>query len=597
MDDTASFVADFAGSHRFILDYLVDEVLRSQPESSRRFLLDTSVLQQLTGELCDHLTGGDDGAALLEALDRANVFIVPLDDHRGWYRYHHLFAEALRARLAAERPVRIPLLHRAASEWYAANGLPEEAVGHALSSGDPEYAADLLEAVLPDLRRRRRDVMLRGWLTALPVEVVLERPLLGTYLAWTRLLEGDLQGVETVLSQAERALAQRPPIAPVDASTATSEELRTLPATMAIFRASAAQARGDTDAMAQHAREALALTGPDDHMARAGALGFLGLAAWGRGDVKDAVDTFSGAVRSMAEAGDVADQLGSTVALAGMWVARGRPDQARRLQEDALATSQRHPVPHWPPSATCTSVWPTCSWEQDELEAAVGHLDAARALGESASLLENRYGGMSPWPVCGAPRVTSSRRPSPRAGRAAAPAGLLPEVRPIPAQLARLRIAQGRLADAWHWADGEQVLQVDDVSYLAEFAQLTLVRLLLAQHRADGDQSHLDDAVRRLDLLVPGARRGGRDGSLLEIRMLRALVHHAHGDEAAAVAELAAALETAAPVGYVRLFLDEGAPLSELLTGMERSPAASALVDRLTHAAYPTAEVCPGYRG
>ena len=587
IDDTAAFVADFTGSHRFILDYLVDEVLRSQPESARRFLLDTSILQQLTGELCDRLTGDTDGAALLEALDRANVFIVPLDDHRDWYRYHHLFAEALRARLAAERPERVPLLHRAASDWYAASGLPEEAVGHALSGGDPEHAADLLEAVLPDLRRRRRDVMLREWLTTLPVEVVRERPLLGTYLAWTRLVEGDVQGVESVLVQAERALTTRPPIARAGASTATLEELRTLPATMAIFRASAAQARGDTGAMEQHARRALALIGPDDHMARAGALGFLGLAAWGRGDAKEAVDTFSDAVRSMAQAGDVADQLGSTVALAGMWLARGRPDEARRLQEAALATSQRHPGAALATLGDLHVGLADVLVEQDELQAAAEHLDAAHALGESASLLENRYR----WYVAMA-RLRRAEGDLEAAAELLAQAepvhlpGFFPEVRPIPAQLARLRIAQGRLADAWHWADDEQVLRDDDASYLAEFAHLTAVRLLLAQHRADGDQSHLDDAVRRLDLLVPGARRGGRDGSLLEIRMLRALVLHARRDEAAAVAELGAALETAAPAGYVRLFLDEGAPLLELLTVMDRSHATSAFIDRLTQAAY-----------
>ncbi len=586
VEDTAGFVDAFTGSHRFVLDYLVDEVLRHQPEPVRRFLLDTSVLRQLSGPLCDRVTGGVDGHAQLEALDRANVFIVALDDHRQWYRYHHLFAEALRARLTGEHPERVPVLHRAASDWYAANGMGEDAVGHALSSGDADHAADLVESVLPDLRRQRRDVQLREWLTALPADVVRRRPLLGTYLASVRLLAGDLPGVEAALVDAESALVTNPPQVAADASDATAEELRTLPATMAIFRASAAQARGETASMQQHARRALDLIGPGDHMARGGALGFLGLAAWGRGDLSEAVDTFADAVRSMGEAGDVTDVLGSTVVLADMWVARGRPDEARRLQERALATAQQHPGAALASLGDLHVGLADVLVEQGDLAGAAEHLEAAAAIGESASLLENRYR----WHVA----MARLRRAEgdleaavERLGRAQQLhlPGFFPDVRPIPAQLARLRIAQGRLDDAWQWAGDHQVTQVDDPSYLGEFDQLTLVRLLLAQHRADGDSVQLSNASRRLDRLVPGATRGGRDGSLLEIRMLGALVDHARGETAAAAAGLGVAMQAAEAGGYVRLFADEGAPMTELLQTVERLHAAGSYARRLLESA------------
>ena len=585
IDDSAGFVDAFTGSHRFILDYLVDEVLRHQPEPVRRFLLDTAVLSQLSGPLCDRLTGGQDGRAQLEALDRANVFIVALDEHRQWYRYHHLFAEALRARLSDERPERVPVLHRAASEWYAVHGLAEQAVGHALSSSDPVLAADLVESVLPDLRRERRDVLLRGWLTALPDDVVRARPLLGTYLAWTRLVVGDLPGVEAALVDAEGALARNPPVPAAGASEATLEELRTLPATMAIFRASAAQARGETGATQRYARRALELTGPHDHMARAGALGFLGLAAWGRGDLEEAVETFSEAVRSMGEAGDVADQLGSTVVLADLWVALGRPDEARRLHERALATAQQSPGAALATVGDLHVGLADVLVEQGELVGAAEQLEAATTLGEAASLLENRYR----WYVAMArlrraqDDVEAAVELLGRARQLHLP-GFFPDVRPIPAQEARLRITQGRLADAWQWSVDHQVSQVDDPSYLDEFAQLTLIRLLLAQHRADGDRAHLDEASRRLDRLVPGATRGGRGGSLLEIRVLRALLHHARRDQVAAAAELGAALQTSAAAGHVRLFLDEGAPMAELLTAVERLPTVGPRARKLQHA-------------
>ena len=581
-NDGSEFVAAFTGSHRFVLDFLVDEVLRHQPEPVRRFLLDTSVLHQLSGPLCDRVAGGNDGRAQLEALDRANVFIVALDDHRQWYRYHHLFAEALRARLTAERPERVPLLHRAASEWYAAHEMVQDAVGHALSSGDPAHAADLVESVLPDLRRERRDVQLREWLTALPAEVVRQRPLLGTYLAWVQLVAGDLPGVEAALADAESALVTNPPTVSADASEATSEELRTLPATMAIFRASAAQARGATASMRHHAQRALELTGPNDHMAKGGALGFLGLAAWGRGDLFEAVDRFSVAVRHMGEAGDVTDLLGSTVVLADMWVARGRPHEARRLLEGALASAQQHRSEALASLGDLHVGLADVLVEQGELDGATEHLEAATAVGESASLLENRYR----WFVAMArlrraqDDVEAAVELLDRAHQVHLP-GFFPDVRPIPALQARLRITQARLADAWGWAADHQVAAVDDPSYLDECAQLTLVRLLLAQHRADGDKVHLVDASRRLDRLVPGAVDGGRDGSLLEIRMLRALMHRARGETVAAAAELRIALQNAEGAGYLRLFLDEGAPMMDLLQGFEPLPGAGSFALRL----------------
>ena len=594
VEDTTEFVDAFTGSHRFILDYLVEEVLRHQPEPVRRFLLDTAVLRHLTGPLCDALTGRRDGSSMLETLDRANLFVVALDGERQWYRYHQLFSDALRARLSAEQPDRASALHRSASEWYAAHGLPEDAVRHALGADDPEHAADLVEATLPDLRRQRRDRVLREWLTALPGEVVRSRPLLGTYLAWTRLVVGDLDGVEGALADAEQALAASPPTVATGASVATQEELRTLPATMAIFRASAAQARGDSDATRQYARIALDLAGPGDHMARGGALGFLGLAAWARGDLEEAVDTFSAAVQSMGAAGDVADELGSTVVLASMWVGRGRPVEARRLLERALATAGRH---HGAALATLGDLHVGLAdvlVEQGELVAAGEHLRAAKELGEPASLLENRhrwYAAMAR--LCraqgdleGAVELLGQAEPLYLPG-------FFPDLRPIPAQRARVRIAQRRLADAWEWARDHQVQQVVDSSFLDEYDQLTLVRLLLAQHRVDGHRGCLDDAAHRLDRLVPGATDGGRDGSLVEIRLLQALVADVQGDRAAALSHLGAALEAGVAAGYVRLFLDEGDPMTRLLEAAERLPTAGDHARQLAGAAYRQPAVPP----
>jgi LuxR family transcriptional regulator, maltose regulon positive regulatory protein len=275
-DDPSGFIDAFAGSHRFVLDYLVEEVLRRQSDRVADFLMATAVLDQMTGPLCDALTGSDDGSAMLGELERSNLFVVPLDDQRTWYRYHHLFAEALRARLSGEHPGRALALHGTASRWYANHGMLENAVQHALAGRQGGRAADLVEAALPEVRRSRHNRVLRSWLGALPESEVRTRPVLSSIMAWTRLVAGDLDGVEGWLGDAERALKALPLDAPM-----ASDELRTLPAWISIHRAAAAQARDDVTGMAGHARHALELAGPEDHLAIAGAAGFLGLSAWG----------------------------------------------------------------------------------------------------------------------------------------------------------------------------------------------------------------------------------------------------------------------------------------------------------------------------
>src|SRR5437867_2981052 len=182
-DDVAGFIADFAGDDRYIVDYLVEEVLQRQPDDVQTFLLQTSILGRLSGPLCDAVTGQGGGKAMLEALDRGNLFLVPLDDRRRWYRYHHLFADVLQARLLDEQPGQVPDLHRRASAWYQQNGEPAVAIGHALAAEDFERAADLAELEIPAIRRTRQEAMVHGWLELIPDEVVRVRPVLSVGFA------------------------------------------------------------------------------------------------------------------------------------------------------------------------------------------------------------------------------------------------------------------------------------------------------------------------------------------------------------------------------------------------------------------------------
>ena len=235
-DDVAGFIAGFAGDDRYIVDYLVEEVLQRQPDQVQAFLLQTSILDRLSGPLCDAVTGQGGGKAMLEALDRGNLFLVPLDDRRQWYRYHHLFADVLQARLLDEQPDQVPGLHRRASAWYQQNGEPSVAIRHALAAGDFERAADLVELAIPAMRRTRQEATVRGWLEALPDEVVRVRPVLSVAFAGALLAGGEFEGVEDRLRDAERwldaaaATGEGSPAPPAEMVVADEEEFRRLPA-------------------------------------------------------------------------------------------------------------------------------------------------------------------------------------------------------------------------------------------------------------------------------------------------------------------------------------------------------------------------------
>jgi LuxR family maltose regulon positive regulatory protein len=588
-DRVEDFVDEFTGSHRFVLDYLVEEVLDHQPEDVREFLLATSLLDRMTGPLCNALTGRSDGRAVLESLERANLFVVPLDDQRQWYRYHHLFADALRARVQSRRSERIPELHAAASRWYAERGMLDDAIRHSSSAGDAERTADLVELAVPGHKKLRHDHTLRAWLRALSEDVARRRALLATYLAWSRLSEGDLDGVEACLDDAEKALpaartavdrlmVDQPSTGPLAAaSRERDQELRSLPAAIAVYRAAVAQARRDVDGTVRHARRALEVADPDDHFSRGAADGFLGLAAWAAGDIETAVDTFSDAVAHLHAAGHVADELGATVVLASMWLARSGPAEARRRYERALAAAERHPGPVLSSTGDLHVGLADVLREQGDLDAAAQHLETARALGDRASLPENRHR----WYVAmaGLRRAEGDLDGAVEMLEQAAPLylpGFFPDVRPIAAATARVRIAQGDVGGLRDWARERGVTPTDPATYLAEFDRLTFARLLVAERRAEAGRhaadSGAEDALAMLDRVVDAAHDSGRTGSLVEARMVRALAWHTAGDLDSALADLGAALTDGVPAGYCRLFLDEGPPMEELLRACVLQP-------------------------
>src|SRR5215217_299971 len=262
-EDISGFVRTFSGSHRDVLDFLTEEVLERQTEQMRSFLLETSILQRLTGELCDAVTDRDHGREMLETLERENLFVVALDDERRWYRYHHLFADVLRDRLEQECSEEVKELHLRAASWCERSGWASAAVEHALTAGDVEWAARLVEHNTQSLFQRSEGATVNRWLTALPAGLIRSRPRLSLARAIWALISGRVDEIEPLLTDAERAFAtadhaHEPPV------DEAARGLANVPGTVAMLRAELARQRGDVEHTIQFAQLARTQADEDD---------------------------------------------------------------------------------------------------------------------------------------------------------------------------------------------------------------------------------------------------------------------------------------------------------------------------------------------
>ena len=601
--DIGGFIAGFAGDDRYIVDYLVEEVLGRQPTEVRGFLVDTSILDRLSGPLCDAVTGRPGGKAMLEALERANLFVVPLDEHRRWYRYHHLFADVLRTHLSDERPDEVAALHRRASRWYDEEGETQAAVRHALGAGDADRAAALVELAIPGLRRTRQDATIRGWVDVIPDDVVRERPVLAVSFVGALMTSGEFDGVEERLDDVQRWLdtttaaddagadddavpASSAPVVVVDRS-----ELARLPATVQMYRGALALTRGDVPGTIEHTRLAMDRAAEGDHLTRAGASALSGLASWGTGDLEAAHRAYSTAVDGMRRAGHVADILGCSITLADIRLTQGRLRDAAATYEQALrlAGADTRTDTVLPGTADMHVGLSQVACERDDLDAASAHLLRSHELGERAGLPQNPYR----WRVAMA-RVQETQGDVPAAlalldeAQAVYTGDFSPNVRPVPAVRARVLAAHGRVRDAFAWADEQGLTAQDDLSYLHEYEHVTLARVHLARHTADGDRDSLREASSLLQRLLVAAEGGGRTGTAIEVLVLQGLARHADGDSAGGVVHLARALSLAEPEGYVRVFAGEGLPMADLLSTAAAQLGGSPYVHRLLAACRDT---------
>jgi LuxR family maltose regulon positive regulatory protein len=567
-DDPARFIARFAGDDRYVFDYLVEEVLQHQSEAVRSFLLHTSILGRLTGELCDAVTGSSGSSAILEDLDRRNLFVVPLDDQRMWYRYHHLFAEMLRVRLTAEEPKLFRELHLRASNWYEHNGLFEQAIDHAFGAKAFTRAADLLEASSTVLRQNRQELALLSWFEMLPSEVIVSRPSLELIFAGTLLSAGRIDRVEQLLSDAEAA------------DPNASEEARGLHAGIALYRGAQSMVLGDTAAALSAAQRAVELASSGSDIEQGASAGLLGLALWGQGELDAAASSWTIALEHLTAAGYISDTIGGSLAMADILLAQGHLAAAAATYRRGLD----HAAGSHPPLRGAADMHVGLSgvhYERNELAEARAQLRSAEALGEYSGLPQNRHRRR----IAGA-RLLLAEGATNEAIDMLTDAerlyvsDMFPDVRPIAAIRARAHLTAGQYVEAREWARRRSLTAADPLSYAQEYEHATFARVLLADPSAVGDAEAL--ATRLVEAARDAADRGG---SVLELLVLQALARFAAGHEGDAFDALQEALSRADAEGNVRVFIDEGAPMLRLLTAFARRTPTNRAARRLLAAA------------
>ncbi len=560
--DAAGFIQAFTGSNRFVLDYLVEEVLQRQPDDARSFLLQTSILDTLCGALCDAVTGHMHGAAALERLERDNLFVVPLDDERRWYRYHHLFADVLQAHLLEQQLDQVPALHRRASEWYEANGARSDAIRHALAARDFDWAADLIERAGPSVVTASQTALWLDWAKSLPDELIRARPVLSVWHAYALLGSGDLEAAEARLTDAERWLEPGRSEATIPADEA---ELRSLLATIAVARAYRAHSLGDVPGTVKHAQRVLELLPEGDNPRRLQGIALIAMTHWASGDLEAADRQFVDYSQRLLAAGNTADAISAMTVLPDIRPAMGRLRGAiDALTRLLLVVDQGEPL--LPEAADLYRGLGELVLEQGDLATAAAHLLRSKELGEQGEMPIWRWR----WRVAQARLLEA-------AGDMEGALGLLdeaerlfvrtplPDARPLAAMKARIWAAQGRVPEALEWARERGLSVDDDLSYLHEFEHVTLARVFIAQGEQEGAASAVHDALALLGRLLTAAEQGGRTGSAIEILALQALAHQAHGDTPLALKSLERALALAEPEGYVQAFVNQGPPMAHLL--------------------------------
>ncbi|MBX2999257.1 MAG: tetratricopeptide repeat protein [Caldilineaceae bacterium] len=560
--DFARFIATFTGSHRYIIDYLSEEVLQRQPASLQSFLLQTSILDRFCAPLCDAITERSEGQQTLVKLEQDNLFLIPLDDERRWYRYHHLFADLLRSRLDVEKSDHLRSLHRRAGEWFEAQNLYSEAVHHFIAAQVWESAAALIERLVDSLWMHGEVNLLLAWLNPLPADLVHRRPRLCLAHAWVSLYNGPLDAVEGWLHRAEQTV-----------SAADSEILGEI----AAIRASTATIRGEAEQATAFCTLALQLLPLERRLLRAATVHALGTAYRVSGNIGAALQAYTEAVTVGRASNHFYLLIDSLCNLGLIQMARGQLHLAHKSYLEALARVEADHGPALPIAGEVYIVMGDLLREWNRLDEAESYLRRGLTLGEQGGIVDLIMTGYF-WLA----RIKQAQSDFTQALDLLHRATQLAQRHQIhrlislfAAQEARLLLVTGQLDAAMRWAHSYAPTLSESTSYMRDSQITTLARVWFAHGRSA-------QALHLLDHLYPVVETSGRMSSVIEIQLLRALVLSALGDVEASQQALTHSLTLAEPQGYLRRYLDEGQPVADLLQRTSlRDPHLRAYRERL----------------
>jgi LuxR family maltose regulon positive regulatory protein len=553
-EDVAGFVTSLSGSHRYIADYLADQVLDQQPLDVQGFMLRTAILNRLTGPLCDAVTGCSGSQAILEQLEEDNLFLIPLDDERRWYRYHHLFADLLRVRLDQKWPGQAHDLHRRASEWFAGARDLDSALRHAVAASDSDRVLDLLGQHVDTLWGRGEHATLLKWLDALGEDVLRARPLLRVHHAMASVMGGQLSTGIAHLQRLEQELATE--------KEPTDHETSLLLGMIAAGRAYVAHYQRNVPDMTKFAQLALTYLPERSVTWRGAAAVILGNAHNHAGNAEAATQAFSEAVAAGRGPGGDFLSLTASAHLAINHVYLGRLRGAARICQEQLSLGRLAGIPA---TGTLHAVWGDVLREWNQMRDARQHVEEGHQLCE-----RGRSAAMLGWSCLALARLLFSERDFAGAYRILQRVETLVEpptwvVAQRTALEARVWLAQGRLEMATRLLEARGLTVEGELSFLRLQEYIALARLYVVQGIEHAGDSFLDDALHLLNRLRQASEAGGWTGSLIQVLVLLALAYHAQGDLKEGASTLNRALILAEPEGFIRTFLDEGEPVTSML--------------------------------
>jgi LuxR family maltose regulon positive regulatory protein len=574
-----ALISGFGGAHRHVVDYLSQEVLCGQEQEIQDFLLKSSILERMCGTLCAAVTGEPASQQVLEMLDQVNLFVVQLDDERQWYRYHHLFGDFLRSRFHHLYPKQVPELHRRAADWYVAQRMPYDAVSHALLAQAYPRVAQIALDHAADLWRREELTTLRQWLEAIPASLREGYPDLCLFYALALYYTRSLDAIPPVLARTETLLNQG--VAPFKAFS--EQELQGIQAT--IRTALSITMNCDAAAALDNARTALERLPENHELWRHVVITHVGLAHQLRGDTQGAVSAFEEAIRLGQKAEQHFCTLYVIAQLAGLQISLGRLHEAVETYHKAIALLTGEGSKSLPMASWAFTGLAELSYQTNDLAAAEQYAYDSLRLSQQIT-----PGTMPPYLLMA--RIAQARGQPDEAWAYVEDADRLLKGLKLP-QLhsqvevcrAWLNLQQGRSAAVADWI-AEQQLDVAQPDPLREVESVMAARILLAQKAAG-------DALPLIDKLLALAQQGSRTGLVIELFLLQARAFQAQERLDLALAALHTALGLAEPEGYVRLFLDEGAPMRTLLQQHTARFGVASYTARLLAAFAPEAEVSP----